>query len=59
MFSFLIAASGLQILDIGASFWALVLGVFVSLIFETRDFEFATATPGSKTKKVPVSKKVS
>lgn len=43
MFSFLIAASGLQILSIGASFWALVLGVLISLIFETRDFEFAVS----------------
>lgn len=40
LFAFLIAASGLQILSIGASFWALVLGVFISLIFETKDFEF-------------------
>ncbi|MCK0745223.1 benzoate/H(+) symporter BenE family transporter [Chromohalobacter nigrandesensis] len=40
LFAFLIAASGLQILEIGASFWALVLGVLVSLIFETKDFEF-------------------
>lgn len=48
MFSFLIAASGLQILGIGASFWALVLGVFVSLIFETRDFEFIVARPLTK-----------
>ncbi|WP_431025149.1 benzoate/H(+) symporter BenE family transporter [Halomonas sp. H5] len=43
LFAFLIAASGLQILGIGASFWALVLGVFVSLIFEARDFEFTAA----------------
>ena len=40
LFAFLIAASGIQILDIGATFWALVLGVVVSLIFETKDFEF-------------------
>ena len=40
LFAFLIAASGLQILGIGASFWALVLGVFISLVFETKDFEF-------------------
>ncbi|WP_275286707.1 benzoate/H(+) symporter BenE family transporter [Halomonas elongata] len=40
LFSFLIAASGLQILDIGSSFWALVLGVLISLLFETKDFEF-------------------
>ncbi|WP_445158637.1 benzoate/H(+) symporter BenE family transporter [Halomonas sp. E14] len=43
LFAFLIAASGIQILEIGASFWALVLGVFISLIFETKDFEFATS----------------
>ncbi len=42
LFAFLIAASGIQILDIGATFWALVLGVVVSLIFETKDFEFAS-----------------
>ncbi|MFG6178532.1 benzoate/H(+) symporter BenE family transporter [Halomonas sp. THAF12] len=40
LFSFLIAASGLQILGIGSSFWALVLGVLISLLFETKDFEF-------------------
>ncbi|PMR72051.1 benzoate/H(+) symporter BenE family transporter [Billgrantia endophytica] len=42
LFAFLIAASGIQILEIGATFWALVLGVVVSLIFETKDFEFVT-----------------
>lgn len=40
LFAFLIAASGIQILGIGATFWALVLGVMVSAIFETKDFEF-------------------
>jgi len=40
LFAFLIAASGIQILGIGATFWALVLGVIVSAIFETKDFEF-------------------
>lgn len=40
LFAFLIAASGLQILGIGASFWALVLGVLISMLFETKDFEF-------------------
>ena len=40
LFAFLIATSGIQLWGIGASFWALVLGVLVSLIFETRDFEF-------------------
>ncbi|WP_245784342.1 benzoate/H(+) symporter BenE family transporter [Halomonas korlensis] len=40
LFAFLIATSGLQILEIGSSFWALVLGVLISLIFETKDFEF-------------------
>ncbi|WP_016853590.1 hypothetical protein [Halomonas smyrnensis] len=35
-----ITGEGLQSLDIGASFWALVLGVFISLVFETKDFEF-------------------
>ncbi|MFC3294201.1 benzoate/H(+) symporter BenE family transporter [Modicisalibacter luteus] len=42
LFAFLIAVSGIQILGIGASFWALVLGVLVSLIFETKDFEFSS-----------------
>ncbi|MCE9664623.1 benzoate/H(+) symporter BenE family transporter [Halomonas sp. M5N1S17] len=41
LFAFLIAASGIQILEIGSSFWALVLGVMISLVFETKDFEFA------------------
>jgi benzoate membrane transport protein len=45
LFAFLIAASGVQILGIGASFWALVLGVFISLIFETRDFGFTSERP--------------
>lgn len=40
LFAFLIAASGVQIFGIGATFWALVLGVVVSMIFETKDFEF-------------------
>ncbi|QJQ95988.1 MULTISPECIES: benzoate/H(+) symporter BenE family transporter [Halomonadaceae] len=40
LFAFLIAASGIQILEIGSSFWALVLGVMISMIFETKDFEF-------------------
>nr|WP_298058092.1 benzoate/H(+) symporter BenE family transporter [uncultured Halomonas sp.] len=40
LFAFLIAASGIQILGVGATFWALVLGVVVSAIFETKDFEF-------------------
>ncbi|OJA06091.1 benzoate/H(+) symporter BenE family transporter [Halomonas sp. QHL1] len=40
LFAFLIAASGIQILGIGSTFWALVLGVIVSAIFETKDFEF-------------------
>ncbi|SDO43002.1 benzoate/H(+) symporter BenE family transporter [Vreelandella arcis] len=39
LFAFLIAASGIQILGIGSTFWALVLGVVVSAIFETKDFE--------------------
>lgn len=41
LFAFLIAVSGIQILDIGASFWALALGVLVSMIFETGDFDFS------------------
>lgn len=38
LFAFLIAASGITILGIGSSFWALVFGVVVSLIIETKDF---------------------
>ncbi|PWW30120.1 benzoate/H(+) symporter BenE family transporter [Chromohalobacter israelensis] len=56
MFSFLIAASGLQLLSIGASFWALVLGVLISLIFETRDFDFTIGR--SITNEPSLSKKV-
>lgn len=44
LFAFLIAASGIQIIGIGASFWALVLGVLLSLMFETRDFDFGKET---------------
>ncbi len=40
LFAFLIAASGIEILGIGASFWALVIGILLSLIFETSDFDF-------------------
>ncbi|SNY97783.1 benzoate/H(+) symporter BenE family transporter [Halomonas sp. hl-4] len=40
LFAFLIAASEIQIFEIGATFWALVLGVVVSMMFETKDFEF-------------------
>ncbi|SDM34073.1 benzoate membrane transport protein [Franzmannia pantelleriensis] len=47
LFAFLIAASGIQILEIGATFWALVLGVIVSMIFETKDFEFAKGKPAA------------
>ncbi|GHE22245.1 benzoate/H(+) symporter BenE family transporter [Halomonas urumqiensis] len=41
MFSFLIAVSGIQIFGIGASFWALVLGVGLSMLVEFRDFDFS------------------
>ncbi|KPQ30931.1 MAG: benzoate:H symporter BenE [Halomonas sp. HL-93] len=40
LFAFLIAASEIQIFEIGATFWALVLGVVVSMMFETKDFDF-------------------
>ena len=40
MFSFLIAVSGIQILGIGSSFWALVLGAGISMIVEFNDFGF-------------------
>nr|WP_300314236.1 benzoate/H(+) symporter BenE family transporter [Halomonas sp.] len=41
LFSFLIAVSGLQILGIGASFWALVLGAGISMLVEFKDFDFS------------------
>lgn len=53
LFAFLIAASGIQILGIGATFWALVLGVVVSMIFETKDFDFLLET--SKKRDAPES----
>jgi benzoate membrane transport protein len=40
MFAFLIASSGIQLFSIGAAFWALVIGIIVSLIAETNDFNF-------------------
>lgn len=39
MFSFLIAVSGIQLLGIGSSFWALVLGVGLSMLVEFKDFD--------------------
>lgn len=41
MFAFLLAASGIQLFSIGATFWALVFGVIVSLVIETKDFNFS------------------
>jgi benzoate membrane transport protein len=38
-FAFAIAASGVKILGIGAPFWALLFGVIVSAILESRDFK--------------------
>ncbi|MCQ6275928.1 benzoate/H(+) symporter BenE family transporter [Bacillus sp. V3B] len=40
LFAFLIAASGIQLFSIGASFWALVFGIAISLLVETKDFKF-------------------
>ncbi|WP_428912025.1 benzoate/H(+) symporter BenE family transporter [Niallia sp. Krafla_26] len=40
LFSFLIAASGITILGIGSSFWALVFGFIISLVVEAKDFQF-------------------
>jgi benzoate membrane transport protein len=40
LFAFLIAASGIQMFSIGASFWALVIGIFISLMVESEDFKF-------------------
>lgn len=39
VFAFLVAASQINILGIGSSFWSLVFGVIVSLIVETKDFK--------------------
>ncbi|ALM54678.1 benzoate transporter [Halomonas huangheensis] len=41
LFSFLIAVSGIQILGIGSSFWALVLGAGLSMLVEFKDFGFS------------------
>lgn len=40
IFAFLIAASDIVILGVGSSFWALVFGIFVSLLLDTKDFKF-------------------
>lgn len=40
LFAFLIAASDIEILDIGAAFWALLIGVTISLFIEPQDFDF-------------------
>ncbi|MFD2507858.1 benzoate/H(+) symporter BenE family transporter [Halalkalibacter alkalisediminis] len=40
IFTFLIAASGVQLFSIGAPFWALVFGIIASLIVEPNDFNF-------------------
>ncbi|WP_218017042.1 benzoate/H(+) symporter BenE family transporter [Halalkalibacter krulwichiae] len=40
IFAFLVASSGIQIFSIGAAFWALVVGIVVSLVVETKDFKF-------------------
>ena len=47
LFAFLIAASGITLLGIGASFWALILGIGISLFVETKDFDL------SKKKDIP------
>jgi benzoate membrane transport protein len=38
-FALIIAASGITIFKIGAPFWALTIGVIISLIMEKEDFE--------------------
>ncbi|MGR4070093.1 benzoate/H(+) symporter BenE family transporter [Billgrantia sp. C5P2] len=48
MFSFLIAVSGIQILGIGSSFWALVLGAGLSMLVEFRDFDFSRESRSSQ-----------
>ncbi|UMZ74765.1 benzoate/H(+) symporter BenE family transporter [Natranaerofaba carboxydovora] len=40
LFAFLIAASEIELLNIGAPLWSLVIGILVSLILETKDFDF-------------------
>ncbi len=40
LFAFLIAASGIKLLGVGASFWALIIGIAISLFVETADFQF-------------------
>jgi len=39
LFAFLVAASGIKLLGVGASFWALIFGIVISLIVETEDFK--------------------
>jgi benzoate membrane transport protein len=38
--AFFVAVTNLSILNIGAPFWAIVLGVVVSLVVERNDFKF-------------------
>lgn len=40
-FALIIGVSGISILNVGSAFWALVFGVFVSLIVDNKDFKKA------------------
>lgn len=43
-FAFIIALSGITILQINASFWSLIGGIGISLIFEFQDFNYVEVT---------------
>lgn len=47
-FALIVAASGISILKIGAPFWALVVGIVVSLVLEPQDFERDVANSDKK-----------
>jgi benzoate membrane transport protein len=46
--AFFIAVTNLSILDIGAPFWAIVLGVLTSLLVERNDFKFFANNKAAK-----------
>ncbi|MHB8916782.1 MAG: benzoate/H(+) symporter BenE family transporter [Desulfocucumaceae bacterium] len=49
MVAFFVAASNVSLFKVGAPFWAIVAGVFVSLIIERADFLRADKQPAAKT----------
>lgn len=53
IFAFLIAASGIQILGIGAAFWSLVFGALISLIVEPQDFKTGESVIEDDPQKAP------